>query len=71
MLRSNNGGEYNNNVFNVYCPKYGIKRQLMIPCTLQQNGVVKRKNMIIMEMARCILGNISSFLWGEVVSIAI
>jgi len=41
----------------------------MIPCTLQQNGVVKRKNMIIMEMARCILGNISSFLWGEVVSI--
>ena len=25
MLRSNNGGEYNNNEFNDYCVKYGIK----------------------------------------------
>ena len=26
MLRSDNGGEYNNNEFNAFCAKYGIKR---------------------------------------------
>jgi len=26
MLRSDNGGEYNNNEFNIFCAKYGIKR---------------------------------------------
>ena len=26
MLRSDNGGEYNSNEFNVFCVKYGIKR---------------------------------------------
>ena len=35
MLRLNNKGEYNNNEFNVYYAKYGIKRQFTIPYTLQ------------------------------------
>ena len=51
--------------------KYGIKRQFMIPYTPQQNGVTERKNRIIMEMARCMLGNLLSFLWGEDVNIVI
>ena len=68
MLRSDNGGEYNTNEFNAFYDKYGIKRQFTIPYTPQQNGVTKRKNRIIMEMARCMLGNLPSFLWDEVVS---
>jgi len=43
----------------------------MIPYTPQQNGFVKRKNRTIMEMARCMLGNLPYFLWGEAMSIAI
>ena len=71
MLRSDNGGEYSSNEFNDFCAKYGIKRQFTIPYTPQQNGVAERKNRIIMEMARCMLGNLPNFLWGETVSITI
>ena len=68
MLRSDKGGEYNSNEFNAFWTKYGIKRQFTIPYTPQQNGVAEKKNKIIMEMARCMLGNLPSFLWREVVN---
>jgi hypothetical protein len=35
-----------------YCRNHGIKRQLFIPMTPQQNGVVERKNRTVQEMAR-------------------
>ena len=71
MLRSDNGGEHNSNEFNAFCAKYKIKRQFTIPYTPQQNGIIKRKNRIIMEMARCMLGNLPSFLWREAVNTTI
>ena len=71
MLRSINGGEYNNNEFNDYHTKYNIKRQFTIPYTPQQNSVIERKNMIIMDISRCMLGNLPCFLWGEAVSTVI
>ena len=43
----------------------------MIPYTPQQNGIAERKNRTIMEMARCMLGNLPSFLWEEAVITAI
>jgi hypothetical protein len=38
-----------------YYNRHGIKRQLFVVRTPQQNGVVERKNMIVQEMDRTIL----------------
>lgn len=43
----------------------------MIPYTPQQNGVVERKNITIIEMERCIFSDLLSFLRGEVVNTTI
>lgn len=45
-LRSDNGGEYTSKELIAYC-KVGIKRELIVPYYLEQNGVVKRKNRTI------------------------
>ena len=55
ILRSNNGGEYTSRQFEAYLAKEGIKHQLTIPYTPQQNGVSERRNRTLMEMARCLL----------------
>jgi len=65
ILISDNGGEYISNEFNEFC---AIKRQFTIPYTPQQNGVAERKIRSIMDMARCMLGNLPKFLLGEVVN---
>ena len=51
-LRTNRGGEYNSIAFKELCKAHGIKRQLTIAFTPQQNGVVERKNRTIMNMVR-------------------
>lgn len=43
-LISDRGGEFTSNEFNVFCENHGIRRQLTIARTPQQNGVVERKN---------------------------
>ena len=35
--------------------KHGIQHQKTIPYTPQQNGVAKRKNITLVEMARCMI----------------
>jgi hypothetical protein len=42
-----NGGEFMSKKFNQFSIENGILRQLTIPHTLQQNGVVKKKNCIL------------------------
>jgi transposase InsO family protein len=54
-LRSNNGGDFISKEFMDYCGSHGIKRQVFVARTPQQNGVVERKNMTIQEMARTML----------------
>lgn len=49
-LRSDNGGEYLSNEFNKYLETNGIKRQLTVPYTPQQNGVAERANRTLVEM---------------------
>ena len=39
ILRSDNGGEFTSNEFNVYCKEVRINRELTIPYNTQQNGV--------------------------------
>ncbi|GJV99668.1 zinc finger, CCHC-type containing protein [Tanacetum coccineum] len=47
MLRTDRGREFTSNEFTQYCKENGIARQLTAPYSLQQNGVVERKNRTI------------------------
>ena len=44
VLRSDNGGEYTSKEFDGFCRQEGIRRQLTIPYTPEQNGIAERKN---------------------------
>ena len=56
-IRRNHGKEFENAKFESFCEKNGIKKEFSAPKTPQQNGVVKRKNQVIQEMARVMLLN--------------
>jgi transposase InsO family protein len=68
-LRSDRGGEFTSNDFNEFCEKYGIKRQLSVARTPQQNGVVERKNRSVQETTRTMLleAKLPDKFWKEVV----
>ncbi|MCO5596690.1 hypothetical protein L7F22_050758 [Adiantum nelumboides] len=71
-LRTDRGGEYMSGAFKDFLGKKGIKHQCTMPYTPQQNGVVKRKNGSLMEMARCMLKakSLPHKLWMEAVACA-
>ena len=56
-----------NNVFHSYLKSCGIKHELIVPYTPQQNGVAERKHQTIVEMARCMLHakNLHYKFWAE------
>ena len=54
-LRTDRGGEFTARTFNDYCIEHGVQRHLTAPYTLQQNGVVERRNQIVLGMARSML----------------
>uniref|UniRef100_A0A5B7BAZ6 Putative polyprotein n=1 Tax=Davidia involucrata TaxID=16924 RepID=A0A5B7BAZ6_DAVIN len=54
-LRIDRGGEFLSEEFKNYCKNKGIKRQLTVRYTPQQNGMAERKNHTIIEMARSML----------------
>ena len=66
-FRTDRGGEFTSRDFNMYCEDKGIRRHLTAPYTPQQNGVVERRNRLIMEMARSILKHMHmpNYPWGE------
>ena len=55
VLRMDNGGEYTSNEFLEYCSTEGIKREHIVTHTLQQNGVVERKNRTMVRAAKAML----------------
>jgi len=73
MLRSDNGKEYTSNKFNDFCEEMGIKHQLTVSYTPQQNGVSERKNRTVMEMARCLMAEkkLPKNFWAEAVYTAV
>jgi hypothetical protein len=73
VLRLDKGGEYDSNVFHEFCKHHGIKIQFTSRYTPQQNGVVERKNITIMNMARSMLKEkqLSNDFWGEAISCSI
>ncbi|TXG63371.1 hypothetical protein EZV62_010365 [Acer yangbiense] len=69
VLRSDNGREYTSNSFNAFCEDMGIKHQLTVPYTPQQNRVLERKIRTVMEMARSLIAEkkLPKSFWAEVV----
>ena len=72
-IRSNNGKEYTNEIFDKFYVEAGIEHQLTTPYTPQQNGVSERKNRSIMEMTRCMLHEkeLPKKLWAEAANTAV
>ena len=54
-IRSDHGGEFQNERFEHFCEKHGIKHNFSAPRTPQQNGAIKRKNRSLEELARTML----------------
>eukprot|EP00253_Pinus_taeda_P021733 PITA_21733 len=72
-LRFDRGGEFISNGFFDFCEQHGIKRQLFVARTPQQNGVVERMNRTAQQMARAMLdesGTPATF-WGEDAFVAV
>ncbi|PKA46730.1 Retrovirus-related Pol polyprotein from transposon TNT 1-94 [Apostasia shenzhenica] len=73
VLRTDRGGEFLSHDFNLYCKKYGIRRQLTVRKTPEQNGIAERKNRTVVEMARCMLHekSLSNKFWAEAVATSV
>lgn len=69
VIRSDGGGEFNNNELKAFYRAEGIKPQFTAPYSPQQNGVAERKNRSITEMATCMLidAGMEKRYWGEAV----
>nr|GFD07635.1 retrovirus-related Pol polyprotein from transposon TNT 1-94 [Tanacetum cinerariifolium] len=72
IIRTDNGIEFKNQVLKVYFDSVGISHQLSSVRTLQQNGVVERRNRTLVEAARTMLifSRASLFLWAEAIATA-
>jgi transposase InsO family protein len=55
-IRSDNGSEFKNLQVEEYLEEEGIKHEFSASYTPQQNSVVERKNMTLIDMARTMLG---------------
>jgi len=69
-IRSDHGGEFQNEKFNNFCNKLGIFHNFFAPRTPPQNGVVERKNRSLEELVRTILSESSlpKCFWADAVS---
>ena len=54
-LRTDRGCEYLSDLFKASCDEKGIAKQLTIPYTPQQNGVVERRNRTLLDMVRSMM----------------
>nr|GEY60593.1 retrovirus-related Pol polyprotein from transposon TNT 1-94 [Tanacetum cinerariifolium] len=61
FIRTDNGTEFVNHDLTHYYKSVGIFHQKSVPRTLQQNGVVERRNRTLVEAARIITGPAPSF----------
>jgi hypothetical protein len=66
-IRSDNGSKFKNSKIEDYCDKKGVKHEFLTKYTPQQNGVVKRKNQTLIDIARSMLleYNVSDNFWAK------
>src|SRR5688500_14467405 len=71
-IRSDNGMEFKNSQIEGFLEEEGIKHEFSSPYTPQQNGVVKRKNRTLLDVARTMLDEYktSDRIWAEAVNTA-
>ncbi|KAJ9547376.1 hypothetical protein OSB04_019919 [Centaurea solstitialis] len=72
VIRIDNGTEFKNSTIEEYLASVGITHNFSAPRTPQQNGVVERKNRILVEAARTMLNasGLPLTFWAEAVSTA-
>lgn len=72
-FRSDNGTEFVNSKINNFLKERGIKHQLTVPYTPEQNGVAERTIRTITEMTRCMLldSELPKKLWAEAANTAV
>ena len=72
-LRTDNGLEFCNHLFDKVCRDSGIKRHKTCPYTPQQNGVSERMNRTIMDKVRSMLveTGLDAEFWAEAASTAV
>ena len=73
ILRSDSGGEYMSNEFQISLQSHGIISQRSCPLTPRQNGVAKRKNRHLLDVVRTLLIEfcVPSHFWCEALSTAV
>ena len=73
VLRSNSGGGYMSNEFQVFLQSKGIISQRSCPSTPQQNGVAERKNRHLLDVIRTLLleSYVPPHFWCETLSTAV
>uniref|UniRef100_A0A2N9IQ42 Integrase catalytic domain-containing protein n=1 Tax=Fagus sylvatica TaxID=28930 RepID=A0A2N9IQ42_FAGSY len=66
-LRTDRGREYLSDQFKDLCEEKGIRRQLTISNTPQQNGVAERRNRTLLDMVRSMMAqaNLPISFWGD------
>jgi transposase InsO family protein len=71
-VRCDNGSEFKNTRIDEFCDEYGIRPQFSAKCIPQSNGLVERKNITLIDMARLILSeyNVSHSFWAEGINMA-
>lgn len=71
-LRTDNVGEYISTEFKEYLKLRGIRHELTVPYTPQQNGVAEWLNRTLMEAAQSMISHagLNSNYWGEVIATA-
>ena len=71
-LRTDNGGEYLSTELQNYLKKKGIRHELTVPHSPQQNGVAERMNRTLVESARSMIAHaaLPNIFWAEAISTA-
>ncbi|XP_061993453.1 uncharacterized protein LOC133711335 [Rosa rugosa] len=71
-VRSDNGTEFKNAAFANYFHELGVSHEFSVPITPQHNGIVERKNRVLLDMARVMqhAAGLSTNFWAEAISTA-
>ena len=70
-IRIDHGIKFENAQFDELYSTNGIKHDFSAPITLQQNGVVEKKNHVLIKLTRVMLNNknLAKHFWAEAMSI--
>ena len=72
-LSSNSRGKFTSSEFKKFCEANGIHHPIIVPRSSQQDGVVERKNRLILNMARSMLKSkkMPKEFWAEAIDCAV